>query len=109
VDGSTASEARRLRVEEQLSAGQIRQRLGLSKDQLYAALRGVPPPAWTRRPNAKDELRARAIELRGEGWSVNDIALELQVASRRRGCGSGTCRSIRTANAPAESASTRSG
>jgi transposase len=80
MDGSTASEARRLRVDEQLSAGQIRQRLGLSKDQLYAALRGVPPLAWTRRPNAKDELRARAIELRGEGWSVNDIALELHVA-----------------------------
>ena len=43
-------------------------------------LRGIPPPEWTRRPNAKDDLRARAVELRGQGWSVNDIALELGVA-----------------------------
>lgn len=75
-----AAEARRLRTVEGLSARQIQQRLGVSKDQLYGWLRGVPPPEWTRRPNAKDDLRAKAVELREQGWSVNDIALELGVA-----------------------------
>lgn len=80
MDGVLAAEARRLRTEEQLSARQIQQRLGVTKSQLYEWLRGVPVPEWTRRPNAKDALRARAEELRGIGWSVNDIALELGVA-----------------------------
>jgi transposase-like protein len=75
-----ADEARRLRTVELLSARQIQVRLGVSKDRLYELLRGVPPPEWTRRPNAKDDLRARAVELRGDGWSVNDIALEFGVA-----------------------------
>lgn len=75
-----AAEARRLRTSEGLSAQQIQQRLGVSKQRLYEWLRGVPPPAWTRRPNAKDDLRERALELRSAGWSVNDIALELGVA-----------------------------
>ncbi len=73
-------EARRLRVEEGLSGRQIQDRLGVSKTTLQDWLRGIPPPEWTRRPNAKDDLRARAIELRGQGWSVNDIALEIGVA-----------------------------
>src|SRR5262249_6327456 len=30
--------------------------------------------------NAKDDLHAQALKLREEGWSVNDIALELGVA-----------------------------
>lgn len=76
----SAGEARRLRVEEQLSIGQIQQRLGVTKHVLTDWLRGIPAPEWTRRPTAKDELRARAVELRGQGWSVNDIALELGVA-----------------------------
>lgn len=76
----TAGEARRLRGEEHLSIAQIQQRLGVTKHLLTDWLRGVPAPEWTRRPNAKDDLRARALELRGEGWSVNDIALELGVA-----------------------------
>jgi transposase-like protein len=73
-------EARRLRVEEGLSVAQIQQRLGVTKYLLSGWLRGVPAPEWTRRPNAKDDLRARAVQLRLEGWSVNDIALELGVA-----------------------------
>jgi len=77
---SLAVEARRLRTVEQLSARQIQARLGISKDKLYEVLRGVPPPDWTRRPNAKDDLHAMALKLRGEGWSVNDIALELGIA-----------------------------
>lgn len=32
------------------------------------------------RPNAKDELRARAQRLRWDGWSVPEIAVELEVA-----------------------------
>lgn len=43
-------------------------------------LRGVPPPEWTKRPNAKDGCRARAIELRGPGRSVPDISAERGVA-----------------------------
>jgi transposase len=75
-----AAAARRLRTEEGLSARQIQQRLGVSKARMYEWLRGVPPPAWTRRPNAKDELRARAERLRRDGWSVPEIAVELGVA-----------------------------
>lgn len=80
-----AAEARRLRMEEGLSLRQIQQRLGVRKDRLYGWLRGVPPPEWTRRPNAKDELRARAEQLRRDGWSVPDIAVELGVAKSTAG------------------------
>ena len=79
-DGGRAAEARRLRVEEQLSGRQIQERLGVSKIVLQEWLRGIPPPEWTRRPTAKDGLRAAAIELRLRNWSVNDIAVELGVA-----------------------------
>ncbi|WP_329104555.1 helix-turn-helix domain-containing protein [Micromonospora sp. NBC_01699] len=75
-----AAEARRLRTVEGLAVAQIRQRLGIGKDRLYELLRGVPAPEWTRRPNAKDELRERALRLRETGWSVTDIATELGVA-----------------------------
>ncbi|MGC1210758.1 MAG: helix-turn-helix domain-containing protein [Micromonospora sp.] len=77
---SLAAEARRLRSEEQLSVREIQARLGIGRDRVYASLRGVPPPAWTRRPNAKDGLRAEAVELRAEGRSVDDIARRLGVA-----------------------------
>jgi transcriptional regulator with XRE-family HTH domain len=79
VDG-LAEQARRLRREEGLSGRQIQERLGAPKQRVQDWLRGVPPPDWTRRPNAKDELRAKAIALRERSWSVNDIALELDVA-----------------------------
>lgn len=82
MDGASAqaAEARRLRSEEQLSVRQIQQRLGVTRQQLSRWLRGLPPPAWTARPNAKDDLRQRAVTLRGQGWTVTDIALELGVA-----------------------------
>lgn len=81
TDGDArAAEARRLRIEERLSGQQIQERLGVSKTVLQGWLRGIPPPDWTRRPNAKDDLKVLAIELRGQGWSVNDIAVELGVA-----------------------------
>ncbi|MEU1751462.1 resolvase [Micromonospora matsumotoense] len=75
-----ASEVRRLRAEERLSVRQIQARTGLGRNRVYALLRGVPAPAWTRRPTAKDGLRAAAVALRGEGCSVNDIAVRLGVA-----------------------------
>jgi hypothetical protein len=43
------------------SLRQIKEILGpVSNATLHGALRGEPPPEWTRRPNAKDGLRARA-------------------------------------------------
>ena len=59
---------------------EIRQILGVSNRTLDRALRGVPPPAWTRRPRAKDEVRARARELRGRGYTYAEIAAELSVS-----------------------------
>jgi transposase len=75
-----AAEARRLRKEEGLSVRQIQQRLGVTRHRLYEWLRGTPAPEWTNRPNAKDDLRARAERLRRDGWSVPEIAVELGVA-----------------------------
>ncbi|MEV4488988.1 helix-turn-helix domain-containing protein [Micromonospora coxensis] len=77
---ATESEVRRLRVEEELSVAQIRARTGLGRNRVYELLRGVPPPEWTRRPRAKDEVRAAALALRGEGLSVGAIADRLGVA-----------------------------
>ncbi|NES14231.1 MULTISPECIES: helix-turn-helix domain-containing protein [Micromonospora] len=75
-----ADEARRLRVEEKLSVRDIRARLGIGRDRVYALLHGVPPPDWTRRPRARDDLRAEAVRLRAHGRSVNQIAEQLGVA-----------------------------
>jgi transposase-like protein len=73
-------EARRLRVDPGLSLSQLMKHFGVGSATLADWLRGIEPPEWTRRPNAKDDIRARAIELRAEGWSVNDLATELGVA-----------------------------
>jgi hypothetical protein len=63
------------------SRPQIMQILGIrNNDILTAALRGVPPPAWTKRPNAKDDLRAKARELRTEGMDYDEIVAELGVS-----------------------------
>ena len=63
------------------SLRQIKEILGpMSNATLHAALKGEPPPEWTRRPQAKDELRARARELRGQGSSYAEIAAALGVA-----------------------------
>ncbi|MCP2325532.1 transcriptional regulator with XRE-family HTH domain [Hamadaea flava] len=72
--------ARRLRADDQLSIAQIRELLGVSRAQIDDWLRGVPVPEWTKRPNAKDELRARAVDLRRSGRTVPVIAEELGVA-----------------------------
>jgi transposase-like protein len=75
-----AAEVRRLRTVEQLSVREIQARTGLGRNRLHELLRGVPPPERTRRPGAKDDLRAAAVELRAGGRSVNDIARQLGVA-----------------------------
>ena len=63
------------------SLRQIKQILGpMSNATLNDALKGEPPPEWTRRPKAKDELRARARELRRQGMDYEEIAAALGVA-----------------------------
>jgi transposase len=73
-------EARRLRVDPGLSTGQLMKHFNVGSATLTDWLRGIEPPEWTRRPNAKDHLRVEAIELRKQGWSVNDLAVRLGVA-----------------------------
>jgi transcriptional regulator with XRE-family HTH domain len=61
-----------------LSRRQIRDRLHVdNNDILNRLLEGEPPPEWTKRPNAKDDLRARARELRLQGWTYDQIQVEL--------------------------------
>ena len=63
------------------SRRQIKEILGpMSNNTLDDALRGEPPPEWTRRPNAKDEVRSRARELRAQGLDYEEIAAALGVA-----------------------------
>jgi hypothetical protein len=63
------------------SLRQIKQILGpMSNVTLHDALRGVPPPDWTLRPNAKDEQRAKARELREQGMDYKEIATALGLA-----------------------------
>ncbi|MEU6677833.1 hypothetical protein [Streptomyces sp. NPDC046925] len=63
---------------EGLSRRQIRDRLFIhNNDILNRLLEGEPPPEWTKRPNAKDDLRERARELRLQGWTYDRIQLEL--------------------------------
>ncbi|MFF1448758.1 hypothetical protein ACFVYF_11485 [Streptomyces sp. NPDC058274] len=61
-----------------LSRRQIRDRLQVdNNDILNRLLDGEPAPEWTKRPNAKDDLRDRARELRLQGWTYDRIQLEL--------------------------------
>ncbi|RKT05105.1 hypothetical protein BX286_3090 [Streptomyces sp. 3211.6] len=63
---------------EGLSRRQIRDRLHVdNNDILNRLLEGEPPPEWTKRPNAKDDLRDRARELRLQGLTYDQIQLEL--------------------------------
>lgn len=63
------------------SVRQIKQILGpIGNRTLHDALRGEPPPEWTRRPNAKDALRAEARELRLQGLDYEEIAAQLGVS-----------------------------
>lgn len=49
-------------------------------DTLSDALRGEPPQPWTRRPNAKDGMRAKARALREQGLDYEEIVAELGVS-----------------------------
>ncbi|MEU8990058.1 hypothetical protein AB0C98_27110 [Streptomyces sp. NPDC048558] len=61
-----------------LSRRQIRDRLHVdNNDILNRLLEGEPPPEWTKRPNAKDDLRDRARELRLQGRTYDQIQVEL--------------------------------
>jgi transcriptional regulator with XRE-family HTH domain len=61
-----------------LSRRQIRDRLHVdNNDILNRLLEGEPPPDWTKRPNAKDDLRDKARELRLQGWTYDQIQVEL--------------------------------
>jgi transposase len=63
------------------SRRQIKQILGPMRDStLGDALRGEPPPEWTHRPNAKDDLHAKARELRARGMGYKEIAATLGVS-----------------------------
>ncbi|MFJ3925496.1 hypothetical protein [Streptomyces sp. NPDC090022] len=63
---------------EGLSRRQIRDRLHVdNNDILNRLLEGEPAPEWTKRPNAKDDLRDRARELRLQGLTYDQIQVEL--------------------------------
>lgn len=63
------------------SRREIKALLGITSNQtLNEVVRGEPPPEWTRRPNAKDEVRARARDLRKSGLDYEEIAGALGVS-----------------------------
>jgi transcriptional regulator with XRE-family HTH domain len=63
------------------SVRQIKQILGpIGNRALQEALRGEPPPEWTRRPNAKDDLRTEARHLRLQGLDYEEIVARLGVS-----------------------------
>lgn len=62
------------------SRREIKEILGVGNSTLDPALRGEPPPLWTLRPRAKDELHAKARQLRAGGATYDEIAAELGVS-----------------------------
>ena len=63
------------------SRREIKEILGItSNETLDKALKGEPPAAWTLRPRAKDDLRAKARSLREQGLAYHQIAAELGVS-----------------------------
>lgn len=63
------------------SRREIKEILGIAGNStLDNLLAGEPPLEWTRRPNAKDDLRAKARLLREQGLGYNQIAAELGVS-----------------------------
>ncbi|MFS8200652.1 hypothetical protein ACLVWQ_18445 [Streptomyces sp. CWNU-52B] len=48
-----------------------------NNDILNRLVKGEPPPEWTKRPRAKDDLRKKARELRLQGWTYDRIQAEL--------------------------------
>ena len=74
------AEARRLRVDPGMSRSQLKSRFGVGDATLSEWLRGLESPAWTKRPNAKDDLRELAITMRRNRCTVPQIAAELRVS-----------------------------
>jgi predicted transcriptional regulator len=63
------------------SRREIKELLGITSNwTLNEVLRGEPPQPWTWRPNAKDDLRVKARDLREQGFDYNQIAAELGVS-----------------------------
>src|SRR5215467_5300032 len=63
------------------SRREIKEILGVgSNATLNELLAGEPPPEWTRHPNAKDDLHAKARRLREQGYDYEEIAAELRVS-----------------------------
>ncbi|MFJ8852157.1 hypothetical protein [Streptomyces sp. NPDC102437] len=63
---------------EGLSLRQIRDRLHIDNNDILGRLvKGEPAPEWTKRPRAKDDLREKARELRGQGMTYDQIQVEL--------------------------------
>jgi len=63
------------------SRREIKEILGISSNETSGKLlAGEPPPEWTRRPRAKDDLHAKARRLREQGYDYNRIAAELGVS-----------------------------
>lgn len=52
----------------------------VGRSTLNELLWDTPPAEWTRRPNAKDDLRERAREMRAQGRTYNEIRAELGVS-----------------------------
>jgi len=73
-------EARRLRVDPGLSRSQLMKRFGVGNATLTEWLQGLEPPEWTKRPRAKDDVHAQAVELRRQGCTVPEIASRLGVS-----------------------------
>ncbi|MFG3095682.1 hypothetical protein [Streptomyces sp. NPDC048202] len=61
-----------------MSLRQIRDHLKVhNNDLLNRLVHGEPAPEWTKRPNAKDDLREQARELRRQGWTYDQIEAAL--------------------------------
>ncbi|MFF0386952.1 hypothetical protein [Streptomyces sp. NPDC004286] len=61
-----------------MSLRQIRDHLKVhNNDLLNRLVHGEPAPAWTKRPNAKDDLREQARELRRQGHTYDQIEAAL--------------------------------
>ncbi|WP_405555108.1 hypothetical protein [Streptomyces sp. NBC_01171] len=61
-----------------MSLRQIRDHLKVhNNDLLNRLVHGEPAPEWTRRPNAKDDLRERARDLRRQGCTYDQIEAAL--------------------------------